>query len=118
MPKTTCKTCSNDYHWAWEEAFDKFGFGDGDGQIMTDTVADVLSAHGYVAVVEPWGFHNITITSIRKDGIEQIPFGRITYGYDDPRDYLPDDIVRSLTSGYPNKGRSWHEPAPSSPVLP
>ena len=35
---TSCNTCFNDYDWTWEEAFDKFGFNDGDGQVMTDDV--------------------------------------------------------------------------------
>jgi hypothetical protein len=103
MPKTTCQTCFNDYHWAWEEAFDKFGFGDGDGQVMTEAVANVLRASGYAVIVEPWGIHNTTIVSIKKDELEQSPFGRITFGYDDPRSYLPEIVVRLLDERFPDQ---------------
>ena len=34
MPITTCLTCCGEYHWKWEEAFDKFGFGDGDNLVV------------------------------------------------------------------------------------
>lgn len=40
MPSTTIT-------WSWTEAFDKFGFDDGDGLVMTWHVADVLNAAGF-----------------------------------------------------------------------
>lgn len=55
MPVTTCETCGGDYHWQWEEAFDKFGFNDGDGQVETWQVADVLSKAGYECDVQGSG---------------------------------------------------------------
>ena len=83
-------------NWSWEEAFDKFGFGDGDGLVMTDVVVAVLRDAGYCAASEPWGSHNITIFSIEDaSGIELIPTD-INLGYDDPRDYLPDAIIKLL----------------------
>ena len=61
MPKSTCDRCGGvNLYWRWEEAFDKFGFGDGDGQVMTHVVEHVLRAAGYVVSSEPWGLHNIT----------------------------------------------------------
>ncbi len=33
MPITECQNCGGSLHWHWEEAFAKFGFGDGDGQV-------------------------------------------------------------------------------------
>lgn len=105
MPSTTCKTCHHTtLTWSWTEAFDKFGFDDGDGQVVTETVADVLRAAGYVVSVEPWGWHNVVITSIMKDGVEQIPTQGISFGYDAPRSYLPDDIITLLDQEIPDQG--------------
>ena len=102
MPKSTCDRCGGvNLYWRWEEAFDKFGFSDGDGQVMTHVVVDVLRAAGYVVSSEPWGLHNTTICSIKRDGTELIPFDNATYGYDDPRKYLPTHIVRLLDRKLP-----------------
>lgn len=87
MPKSTCPICCSGYHWRWEEAFDKFGFGDGDGDVRTSDVVMVLSDAGYHVVSNVWGLHNEVIESILKDGIEQIP-SSAEVGYDDPRAYL------------------------------
>ncbi len=105
MPKSICRTCNNaTLDWSWTEAFDKFGFNDGDGQVMTEHVADILRFAGYTVLVEPWGFHNVTIASIKLGGVEQIPFDHITFGYDDSRSYLPDDIVALLDRALPDQG--------------
>lgn len=97
MSITHCPNCLEPITWSWEEAFDKFGFGDGDGVVMTDHVADALRQAGYAVEVVPWGMHNVTISSIKTDaGHEVIPFDTISFGYDDPRDYLPEAIVRLL----------------------
>jgi len=74
----------------------KFGFGDGDGVVMTEAVADVLRNAGYLVKVVPWGFHNVVINSILKADIEQIPQESIRFGYDEPRDYLPEAIINLL----------------------
>lgn len=95
MPTSTCDNCGHEYNWQWEEAFDKFGFGDGDGQVQTETVVGVLERGGYDVVSEVWGLHNNVILSIKKDGVEQIP-NSAEVGYDDPRAYLPADIVELL----------------------
>lgn len=92
---TTCHTCGHAYHWHWEDAFDKFGFDDGDGQVMTDAVANVLRTADYEVDAQPWGLHNIVITSICRSGVEQIP-ASAEVGYDDPRTYLPAEIVALL----------------------
>jgi hypothetical protein len=92
---TTCESCGTCHQWTWEEAFDKFGFGDGDGLVMTDSVAGVLIGAGYAVESQQWGLHNVVITSIKLDGVEQIPEGA-TIGYDDPRSYLPATIVELL----------------------
>lgn len=101
MPIVTCSTCGSDYHWQWEEAFDKFGFNDGDGQVETDTVIAVLADAGYVAEAHPWGWHNIVIHSIKDgNGRELIP-DTTTIGYDDPRGYLPRAIIDILDQALP-----------------
>lgn len=101
MSITRCPTCGETHSWKWEEAFDKFGFGDGDGIVMTEYVAAALRARGYTVTTEPWGCHNVTISSITsKKGKELIPDG-INYGYDDPRDYLPKRIVKLLDETFP-----------------
>ncbi len=101
MSMTTCPTCGTTCHWRWEDAFDKFGFGDGDELVMTEHVAKALRDHGYTVITEPWGCHNVTITSIEtKEGEEQIPEA-INLGYDDPRDYLPTPIVDLLDAAFP-----------------
>lgn len=95
-----CTTCGNRYDWKWEEAFEKFGFSDGGGMIMTETVADALRSAGYTVTVEPWGIHNVVITDLERDGRNLIPDGpRI--GYDDPRDYLPPEVVALLDKAFP-----------------
>ena len=102
MSITTCPTCAQSHLWSWEEAFDKFGFEDGDGLVMTEHVAEALRAKGYVVTARPWGCHNVTISSItNKKGKDQIP-DDIVAGYDDPRDYLPKRIVRLLDAAFPD----------------
>ncbi len=101
MSITTCPTCGEPHSWSWEEAFDKFGFGDGDGIVMTEHVAEALRKRGYTVTTEPWGMHNVTITSIRtKKGKEIIPED-INLGYDAPRDYLPKRIINLLDEAFP-----------------
>lgn len=105
MSITTCPTCTHDTHWSWTEAFDKFGFCDGDGIVMTEHVADALRGHGYLVVVKPWGWHNVTIASIKtKKRKELIPDG-IKFGYDDPRGYLPKRIITLLDEAFPEDGQ-------------
>ncbi len=93
MATTQCNTCGGTYSWDWTEAFDKFGFNDGDGQVETYQVEAVLTEAGYEVELSEWGLHNTVISSIEKDGAELIP---ATAGYDDPREYLPKRIIRLL----------------------
>ena len=103
MSITICPACCEPHSWSWEEAFDKFGFGDGDGIVMTEHVAQALRTRGYTVTTEPWGMHNVTIRSIlTKKGNELIPDG-INYGYDDPRDYLPKRIIKILDDAFSSR---------------
>jgi hypothetical protein len=100
MPKSTCNNCGGQLTWQWEDAFNKFGFGDGDGQVMTHVVANVLRTAGYIVAEAPWGLHNTTIYSIKRDGIEFIA-QTLDYGYGNPRKYLPRKIVHLLDRKLP-----------------
>lgn len=58
MPKTVIE-------WQWEDAFDKFGFDDGDGPNFTDEVADAIRGEfGYACDCRPWGIHNYMIRAV------------------------------------------------------
>lgn len=81
----------------WEQAFNKFGFSDGEFS-LTSAVADVLEGAGFEVDFELWGMHNEVITSIKQGGLELMPVHSETYtiGYSDPRDYLPSSVLRCL----------------------
>lgn len=99
MPTETCECCGRDLDWSWEEAFEKFGFNDGDGLVMTHTVADVLRAAGYTVDIRPWGLHNTVIVSIlcsKRGEIMPKSHPANAIGYDSPRSYLPEDIIDLL----------------------
>ena len=98
MAKSECDNCGGEFHWIWEEAFDKFGFNDGDGQVETWQVEGVLTDAGYEVTVQEWGMHNTVIVSIKKDGVELIPYEDqgLSFGHDDPRSYLPAEIITLL----------------------
>jgi hypothetical protein len=104
MPQSECDHCGGTLSWSWTEAFEKFGFGDGDGQVETWQVETILAGAGYEVTVEGWGMHNTVITSIKKNGTEFIPLGDpdVTFGYDDPRGYLPSVIVELLDKALPD----------------
>ena len=96
MPLTDCPGCHSSFRWDWEEAFYKFGFGDGDGIIMTEHVADIIRKAGYSVETSGWYLHNIVIGSIKQGDVELIPQQGIAFGYDNPRDYLPEVIINLL----------------------
>ena len=110
--------------WTWEEAFDKFGFDDGDGWNGTHLVVDAIESLGYECDTDSWGCHNYMIFDIKKDGksilfpednvigsrlddwlpeVEQRIKDRSAtrkdvgpIGYEQPCLYLPDDIINHL----------------------
>ena len=95
MVETICCNCGGTYQWNWEEAFDKFGFNDGDGQVETETVATALEDAGYEVTLNQYGLHNLVITSIKKGNTELIGKS-VDLGYDDPCTYLPKEIIALL----------------------
>lgn len=106
MAISICDTCGGEFHWCWEEAFYKNGFNDGDGQIETWQVEAALKKAGYDVSVSEWGVHNTVIISIKLNGIELIPYERpdMTFGYDDPRSYLPSEVIAALDLDLPQSG--------------
>lgn len=104
MPVSECECCGGDYRWSWTEAFDKFGFMDGHGQVETWRVKRVLAEAGYDDVIQIWGAHNVVISSIRKEGQEMVPYDNLYYEfvYDDPRTYFPAEIVELLDEKLPD----------------
>ena len=89
--------------WDWEEAFDKFGFGDGDGWNGTDIIADHIESLGYGVVCDQWGIHNYMIMDLTvwcgPILISIIP-EHISRGYDDPHGYLPRDLIQQLETKF------------------
>jgi hypothetical protein len=79
----------------WTDAFSKFGFGDGDDTIHTETVAEYLTAFGFTVDVYRGGCHNEYITSVRGPDGADLMDGRKA-GYTDPRSFMPAGIVRAL----------------------
>lgn len=106
MPVCECENCGGHYAWDWEEAFAKFGFGNGQRQVETWQVEEALTAAGYAVTVEDWGCHNRLIVSIRKGGRELIPYDTLGFGYVSPRRYLPNAIVSLLDRALPPSGRA------------
>ena len=85
--------------WSWEEAFDKFGFEDGDGT-RHDRCCGSRATRRWLQCLaaEPWGSHNVVIFSIKDaTGNEIIP-STVKIGYDDPRSYLQATIIALLDS--------------------
>jgi len=103
MHHLQCRHCGNKYHW--REAFSKFGFDDGDGDIKTPHIAEALEFASYYVKYSKWFMHNELIYSIKKNGIEYMPVETHEYriGYDDPLDYLPADILNLLEEEFPTK---------------
>jgi len=99
MPMSECENCGNTYEWQWSEAFDKFGFNDGDGLVETPTVATVLRKAGYEVVINDGLMHNSIIISITKDGMELIP-DHVRLGYDNPYEYLPEEVMNLLDDAF------------------
>lgn len=95
MPQSHCSACGQDIVWSWEEAFEKFGFGDGANGHLVNEIVSVLERHGYRITTGGWMLHNTVIESIKRDGRELIP-PNTNVGYDDPRTYLPPDILALL----------------------
>lgn len=101
-----CTSCGAKLTWRWQEAFDKFGYDDGDGLVETPLVVDELESHGYRCKAVELGMHNTVIVSITTaDGTELIPAGT-RIGYADPRTYLPGEVIALLDRAFPELGEA------------
>lgn len=121
--------------WQWEEAFDKFGFGDGDRWNGTHEVESEIESLGYECETEHWGVHNYMIMDIKKDGksilfideenrtledwlpeVEQRIKDRSAtrkdvepLGYEQPFLYLPDDIIEHLDKVFTDEWEDYYD---------
>ncbi len=102
MAQSECIACGGILNWNWEEAFDKFGFSDGASAYLTQVVVRELEKAGYDVRSAAWGCHNEIITDLAKDGRELIA-QEVSRGYDDPRGYLPREVVALLDRIFPQE---------------
>jgi hypothetical protein len=88
----------------WVDAFDKYGYEDGDGTIHTPAIAEFLESKGYQVEYESYGHHNTIITElIDPNGKLVVRIGEGGYkGYEDPRGYLPAKLVEMLDEEFGN----------------
>lgn len=85
--------------WTWEEAFNKFGFDDGndpESENRTEAVAESLYALNCDSVeASRWGMHNYVINSLMHQGT-LYEFD----GHTNPATVLPPEIVAALDKEY------------------
>jgi len=81
--------------WEWQEAFYKFGFGDGDSWNGTYIIENFLEDKGWEVHADSWGIHNYMIFSIKKED-EEYKFD----GYEEPEDILPEELARDLNKTF------------------
>lgn len=80
--------------WDWEDAFSKFGFEE--ERNCTDQVVDVIESLGYECETGGWGCHSLSmIRDVKKAGVSIMP-ETVNMGYDDPRTWLPPDVIARL----------------------
>lgn len=89
-------------YFDWREAFDKFGFDDGDGWNGTDLVSDFIEKEFKVKTeCDGWGCHNYMIMSVKdKDDKELIPEENFSHGYDEPDVWMPKAWVEALDNHF------------------
>ena len=69
--------------WDWQEAFDKFGFGDGDSWNGTDIVENFLNDRGWEV----------------NSGLKKTALARFD-GYENPEEVLPGELVDALNKKF------------------
>ena len=89
--------------WVWEEAFSKFGFGDGDGWNGSAHVARFIDdVYNVKTVLDSWGMHNYMIVDILDKDRNTIIPEDVDIGYTSARQYLPKDLVALLDEEFSN----------------
>jgi hypothetical protein len=79
--------------WIWDEAFLKFGFGDGDGWNGTHEIECWFESEmGWKPESHLWGIHNYMIFALTDPDGKKYEFN----GYDSPRKTLPEKVVSKL----------------------
>jgi hypothetical protein len=99
----------------WTDAFNKFGYGDGDDTVYTPEVVSFIESQGYSVEYQEWGCHNTVIIGLARETtpgtFEDIwlEAGDVGYqvGYDDPRPHLPADLVAALDTKF-GRGDWWY----------
>ncbi len=97
------------YDWRWEEAFDRFGFDDGDGYCLTQAVANVLENAGCRCRTARFGAHNTIIHRIT------LPDGSALdtpHAKSSARLWLPARLVAMLDNAFPLRALRDHRRAP------
>jgi hypothetical protein len=89
-------------HLTWEDAFSKFGYDDGDGMVITGNVAAFIESLGYDVGYDVWGMHNTVINSIIDINGEDLLEGQ-DLAYGDPREYLPEQLIKQLDEWFYGK---------------
>ncbi len=104
MPVSVCDHCDNPFRWGWEDAFCRWGFNYGAGSVQTYTVQHVLIENGYEVALYQAGECNIVITSIKKQGVEQLqnPEGK-SAGFLRPRQCLSAEVIALLDTTFLEK---------------
>ena len=94
-------SCCEPIEWQLNEAFEKFGFSDGNSnRCYTGDVAEVIERLGYEVECDGWGMHNYVIIEIKRIEGEEIIYDELHLGgYDHDRTFantLPQDICQAL----------------------
>ena len=83
--------------WDWTEAFQKYGFGDGEDTVHTQEVVEFLESLGYQC--EPvGGMHNYFMYNLERGDTEWHPPDDFDHN---PREWLPPDLVALLDAKFP-----------------
>lgn len=83
----------------WADAFNKYGYDEGDGVVHTQRIVEFLESKGYQAEYEPWGHYNTLIVElIDPNGklVIRVGEGKYQLGFDDPHRYLPAKLIEML----------------------
>lgn len=88
------------YDWSWTEAFNKYGFNEGETDTYTFEVSDFLADLGYI-IETTSGIHNTYISSLRSPtGVELLAVNKFNVGIDDAEEQLPDVLVDALNQKF------------------